>query len=206
METGTTFNYNRYIQKLASKYGMDKFDDDLKQVGHIGLHLAREKYDETKGDFHSFAQWYIVGEMKNWLTANSRTIRKPHSRNNEEENKFISTSQPLGIDSDETVGDMLFEVEEDNSFDDNDLLIRDLLGRYLDELKPSYQVVLKMRFYEEKTFNEISDELGTTTQNIALKYKNAIGKLKEKFGLNPEMNIRTKKIKPRLYRRKIKAL
>ena len=68
-----------YIYKLAKNMAHPEYMKDFTHLGSIGLFKAMNKYDSSKNiPFIRFASFYIKGEMFNFLTNNSRTIKIPH--------------------------------------------------------------------------------------------------------------------------------
>lgn len=191
----TEYNYNRYITKLADRYSKNEDESkDLYQEGQIALHIAKEKYDPTKGDnLHSFALVYIRSAMFDFLTHNARTIRIPAHQQNENNSKFnekyptniptVSTSTPLGDESNETIGDMLAADEVDDVLDDVYKLKLECLSKFLLELKDKEREVFKLRNIDELNYDEIAEKIGVTKQRVSQLYKIAVEKLQDKFGL-----------------------
>lgn len=181
--------YRRYILVTVNNYTTDEFEkEELIQSANIALWKAYGKYQPNQGDFHSYALVYIKGAMKNWLTTNSRTVKVSARKVNEilkDENqtfkKMISINQENeeNINLDETIA---YE-EEDNSTDDHEELIRALLRHYLSQLKERYQIILKLRYIEEKSIKEIGEELGLTRQAVDQQLTKAIAQLQKAFGV-----------------------
>jgi RNA polymerase sigma factor (sigma-70 family) len=203
--TASTYNYDRYIQKLANKYSQDKFYDDLYQEGHIGLHLATQNYDEKYGDFHNYAQWYIVGRMKNYLTNFSRTVKIPASQLNKNNKSYnedyqyiidghtISIDQQIG-DEDKTYGDLYLPPHQPEEFKEEEPIIK-LLRQYLDQLKERYQTILNLRYNEAMTLEEIAEKLNVTREAVRLQHDKAIAKLQELFNVEKTNHTKFKRVK-----------
>ena len=180
----TLSNYHRYIIILCNKYNIDKNKElfnDLKQESHIALYKAYINYDiNSTYTFHNYAVICILNSLKTYINKNHSIIRRPKQLVKEHINiNFISTSTPLGNDTDTTVGDTIPIIEEDTSIDDQDTAQRAAVMHYLDKLKESHQQIIKMHIIEEMTFEDISKELNTSRQNIQQKYQVAIAKLKK---------------------------
>lgn len=191
-ETLPTFDYDRYIKKLSNKYGQNKFNQDLEQEGQLGLILAREKYNPSIGDFHKYAQWYIKGYMQNFLTKHSRLVKIPQNvllnKDNEfEDNQSSNISLSTQIDENKTYEDLYgpiqpeFEIKEINP-------IITLLKQYLSQLKERYQLILNLRYNEEKTIEEIGDILGVSRQAVDDQLGKALSQLQSKFGIEQKRN------------------
>ena len=180
--------YDRYIIVLANKFNINDLKEDLIQEGKISIFNSYSNYDETKGTLHSYLVTSMRNAMITYVNTYGSTIRRPKQLVKEHINiNFISTSTPLGNDTDTTVGDTIPIIEEDTSIDDQDTAQRAAVMHYLDKLKESHQQIIKMHIIEEMTFEDISKELNTSRQNIQQKYQVAIAKLK-KFYLNNNNN------------------
>jgi len=188
--TASTFNYDRYIKKLANKYGQNKYNEDLYQEGFIGLSIAKERYNDSIGDFHNYAQWYIKGYMQKFLTNHSRLVRIPSNQLKNDEfndNQSSNISFDQQLDEDKTYQDVYgpiepeFEIKEINPF-------ISLLRQYQSELKERYQLILNLRYNEEKTIEEIGQVLGISRQAVDQQLERAILELQSKFGIEQKRN------------------
>lgn len=183
--------YQRYLVKVASTLTKDDYiKEELIQVASIGLWKAYQQFDSTKGDLHFYLISYIRGSMLTYLTTNTRTIKIPanvviDNLNNAEGNKDIRT---ISIETSineygDTIQDRISIEEEDNSLDDQQEAIRSLLRQYLSQLKDRYQLILKLRYFEGKTIEEIGNQLGISRQAVDLQLTAALGQLQDKFGV-----------------------
>lgn len=186
-ETLPTFDYDRYIKKLSNKYGQNKFNQDLEQEGQLGLILARKKFNPSIGDFHKYAQWYIKGYMQKYLTQYSRLVKIPpkilfDKDNQFEDNQNSNISLSTEIDENKTYQDIYgpiqpeFEIKEINP-------IIPLLKQYVSQLKERYQLILNLRYNEEKTIEEIGDILGVSRQAVDDQLGKALSQLQKAFGV-----------------------
>lgn len=173
--------YKRYIQYVAKSLGNNKFIDDLVQSGYLGLFDAYTRYEESQGTFHSYAISYIRGYMLSFLTKYARTIHIPANfvGNEEIDNLWtISLDNPLGDETNSTVGDLIAEPIEEDAFDTS------ALKSLLLCLKPNEVELIKMYYGiehpEEKamTMDEIAKQFGCTRQNIQLKIKAIMRKMR----------------------------
>jgi RNA polymerase sporulation-specific sigma factor len=183
--------YQRYLIKVASTLTKDDYiKEELIQVASIGLFKAYQLYDESKGELHYYLISYIRGSMLTYLTTNTRTIKIPanviiDNLNNAEGNKDIRT---ISIETSineygDTIQDRISIEEDDNSLDDQQEAIRSLLRQYVSQLKERYQLILKLRYFEEKTIEEIGQALGISRQAVDLQLTAALHQLQDKFGV-----------------------
>jgi RNA polymerase sigma factor (sigma-70 family) len=183
--------YQRYIIKVASSLTKDDYiKEELIQVAKIGIWKAYQLYDESKGELHFYLISYIRGSMLTYLTTNTRTIKIPanvviNNINNSEGEQLVKTISIDTITNDygETIGDKISIEEEDNSMDDQQEAIRALLRQYLSQLKERYQFILKMRYFENKTIEEIGEAIGISRQAVDLQLTAALSQLQDAFGV-----------------------
>lgn len=181
--------YRRYIIKVASTLTNDDYiKEELIQEAYISIWKAYQRFDSTEGTLHSYIISYIRGSMLNYLTDSIRTV-KPSARlihhiNRTEGEELIKT---ISIDKEIEDGYNLSETismeEEDTSMDDQQQLIRGLLKQYVSQLKERYQLILNLRYNEEKTIEEIGDMLGISRQAVDDQLGKALSQLQKAFGV-----------------------
>src|SRR6185503_19674571 len=70
--------YSSLVERVARKYAGIESQDDLVQVGYIGLLNALTKFDPDAGvRFNTYATYLVAGEIKHYLRDRSQTIRHP---------------------------------------------------------------------------------------------------------------------------------
>jgi RNA polymerase sporulation-specific sigma factor len=191
-----------YKQWLSFKLN-NEHRDDMLQAGRIGLFNALNTYQEDKGAWPTWMITHIRAEMINYINNQMRTVRIPtnqlysnHSSHNPDNPTQASTSsldQPINEDTNETFADML-KSDDEIIFNEDDFIIT-LLRQYLGQLKERYQTILKLRYFQEKTYLEIATELNTSVENIRQLHDKAINQLQELFGAEKKIQKR-KRIKP----------
>ena len=181
--------YQRYIIKVASTLTNDDYiKEELIAEANIAIWKAYNNFNEAEGSLHSYLISYIKGSMLNYLTNSTRTIKISakviHDTNRTEGKEIIKT---ISIDKENDKKHNLSETisieEEDNSIDDQQELIRALLRQYISQLKEQYQIILKLRYMEEKTICEIGQELGISRQAVDQQLTKAINQLQKAFGV-----------------------
>lgn len=72
-------HYEALVRSLARKFSKGReYDEDMFQVGMVGLLAALERYDETFGrSFESFAVPTIVGEIKRFIRDKTWSVHVP---------------------------------------------------------------------------------------------------------------------------------
>jgi len=202
MKTGTTFNYDYQYQLELQKNQIYKqwlsfnlpyeYRDDMLQSGRIGLFNALSTYDSTKGAWATWMIMYIRKEMIDYINQSLRVIRIPiHQLNNKHINfnennptniNVISLNSPINNeDSNERLID---KIADENSYqldfkEDSEKI--KLLKQFQSQLKDKHKEILQLRFVEEKTFEEIGNQLNITRQAAKDRYDKAIKELQKKF-------------------------
>ncbi|MCE9558641.1 MAG: sigma-70 family RNA polymerase sigma factor [Armatimonadetes bacterium] len=70
--------YSGLVERIARRFSGLESQDDLVQVGYVGLLNALGKYDPNAGvRFNTYATHLIAGEMKHYLRDRTQTIRQP---------------------------------------------------------------------------------------------------------------------------------
>jgi RNA polymerase sigma factor (sigma-70 family) len=160
----------RLVVHLAKKYqGMGLTLEDLIHEGTIGLCQARDKYDESKGKFSTYAAWWIKATIRQSLNNKSRLIRVPaHRTHLTEESPKVSQ-----LDS-SYQGSYQPQIDAKYEEDHMDRKIKFLLSK----LKPNQREIIKMKFGigydEEMKTTDIAKELGLTVQSINGAIRNAL--------------------------------
>jgi len=165
----------RLVVHLAKKYqGMGLSLEDLVHEGTIGLCIARDKFDSSKGKFSTYAAQWIKATIRQALNNKSRTIRVPAHRTHltEEAPKVSQLNTAYQ-------GSYIPRVEKKFEESHIDHKIQYLLGK----LKPKQQEIIKMKFGigydEEMKTSEIAKKLGLTAQAVNGNIRNALKLMKE---------------------------
>ena len=75
------FNENQGLAHyLAFKYNHGLDLDDTKQEAALGLWVATERYDDTKGAFGSYASYIITSHLQSYLSKNRQAVHVPKDR------------------------------------------------------------------------------------------------------------------------------
>jgi RNA polymerase sigma-B factor len=71
-------HYGPMVERIARRFRGIEHQDDLTQVGYIGLLNALSKFDPSAGvRFNTYATHLVAGEIKHFLRDRSQTIRQP---------------------------------------------------------------------------------------------------------------------------------
>lgn len=209
MITGKTFeehwdDYKNMAFKLYLSYNVDSSHrDDLIQAARIGLHRAIQTYKEDAGS--TFITWvftYMKKEQIDYINQNIRTVRIPVSqlriKDREPEPTEYMDSLDTSIYDD---GEPLYSTiqYEDDIEEINPFILQ--LRHYLPQVKERYQTILKLRYMEEKTFEEVAEQLGVSRENVRQLHDKAINQLQLLMGAEQKINKR-QRIKPQLRTKK----
>jgi RNA polymerase sigma-B factor len=70
--------YSTLVERVARRFAGIEPQEDLVQVGYIGLLNALSKFDREAGvRFNTYATYLVAGEIKHYLRDRSQTIRHP---------------------------------------------------------------------------------------------------------------------------------
>ena len=179
----------RFVVKIAKRYRNNGLSfSDLISEGNIGLMLAADKFDPSKGfRFISYAVWWIKQTILKAISEKSKIIRLPVNRINElsrieteHEKKGESVAEiakSMNIDT-PTLNSMLNVSQKPLSFDEPikknepDSLVADLIK---DEIHPSPET--------EVVNQSLKDEIQTMLSTLSNREATI---LKYRFGLSGE--------------------
>ena len=136
------------------------YDDDIRQLGYIGLWKACEKYDASLNTkFSSYAVKAIKGEIIKYLRSLQMQMRCPPA-------PIVSLSNPM-FDSDES-------LEERISAGALDWI--DAEGFY-NALTDRQKLIVQRRIIDKASYQEIGDEIGVSRERI----RQEVVRIKQKF-------------------------
>ena len=139
--------------------------DDLIQSGYLALVAAVQSYKAENGLFLSWLGYYLktaFAETAGYLTSKMQ---------NDPMRYALSLEYPIGEDGDSTIGDAVPDPKAGVAIDavEDDLWNRQLheaLDAALDGIPSQYGNVVRMRFYEGKALEEISQNLKVSRERV----------------------------------------
>ena len=169
--------YENYIKKTAYNQSNDDFmRKELIQQAKINLWLAYQRYDESKGDFHNYAQSYIRGGILSYINYYSTAYRTPVKQMSE--NK-VERKVKVDFDFD------IEEKQEDKEIDDVQYLQLKAIDRVVSKFSDEEQSLYQLYFKNNLAINQISDKMQIPSivvnqkmSNIRAKIKRGIKKIK----------------------------
>lgn len=138
---------------------------DLVQSGYFALVAAVKSYKAGDGPFLKWLSYYLKTAFAE--TAGYRTTKMQ----NDPMRYALSMDFPMGEDSDGTFGDVVPDPNAGMPIDavEEDLWNKQLheaLDVALDAIPPQYSDVVRMRFYEGKALEEISQKLKVSRERV----------------------------------------
>jgi RNA polymerase sporulation-specific sigma factor len=183
------------VKSIAKRFcGRGTEFEDLVQIGCIGLIKAGEKFDENLGyKFSTYAVPVIMGEIKKHIRDNnyikiSRKIKENLLKINYTRDTFIkkngkepqieeiSNETGLSVEEinecmesnfivssfDNVLGDMLFDDDKEEEVLDK-IFLSDIISR----LDKRSREIMCLRYFENKTQQEISEVIGVSQVQIS---------------------------------------
>ena len=148
------------------RLGIPAFDEDMFQIGSIGLLKAIDTFDASKGCFSTYAFPIVRNELFMEFRKSKKSV-----------NAAFSLDDNVDIGNGESVSyaEMIADRKDYEENTVNSMLAQQIF----EELSPREQRIFIMFFVEWKTQSEISKALGITQSYISRIIK-GIGKIKKK--------------------------
>lgn len=199
--SGLVYQVAHRLQKKGAAVGLELLD--LVQEGNIGLMRALEKYDPRRGvSFATYAYFWIY-QTTNRTIDNSGIIRIPVGRQTRKDSKDESkkvrrdyiqcadNARRVGsldepVDNSRAAGDMQTVLDHisDSSIPPADVAmgLREDISTLLDamdDLDPRERRIVRARYVEEKTLEEVGEENGITRERIRQIEQQLLRKLRD---------------------------
>ena len=160
---------------LAGRYsgrGADR--DDLAQVACFALVKAIRGFDHERGEFVPFATVTILGEIKKYFRDYCWGIRPP--RRIQQMQADISSATERCLQSDSRQPDIATIAGETSDYDFiDDWVTIEPLCRDLDDEE---RLLLRLRFVEDKTQQEIAEIVGVSQMQISRRLAKLLARLR----------------------------
>jgi len=149
--------------------------DDLVQAGSIGLLIAAKKFDPTFGTkFSTYASWWILNSIHRHIEAEVAAHKgcsaKDARRHNTPQASILSLDyefEGLHDPNTETLHDIVAD-DSATSVDDAAAAseLRRVLEREMSAFPERTQKIMRRRFVDDLTLEEIGDEVGLTRERV----------------------------------------
>ena len=182
---------------IARRYaGRSQFGADLEQVAYLALVRAAQDYDVARGhDFLAYAVPCITGAVKRffrdsaWVVRPPRRVQEHHQRTRDTGDHVVdglhlrTCLRPRSLDAPNAgsvvpVGVTLVD-EADRTWEQTEARL--LLAPHLRAMPPQARRVLHRRFVEDRTQQEIADELGVSQYQVSRLLTRYLRELRERL-------------------------
>jgi RNA polymerase sigma-B factor len=182
-------------RSVARRYaGRSGFGPDLEQAAYLALVRAARAFDATRGDdFLAYAVPCMTGAVKRyfrdsaWVVRPPRPVQERHVREQglvehvADGTEVESCFRPWSLDvtaagATDPLGATLVD-DEDRTWERTEARL--LLGPLLRALDPRARQILHRRFVEDRTQQEIADELGVSQYHVSRLLSRSLRQLRE---------------------------
>jgi RNA polymerase sigma factor (sigma-70 family) len=149
-------------------------EDDFESAAMWGLVQAAKNYDESRGEFRWFAGKWIIKGIFEELYHGGGPVRLPHSSWRGENEKFARGVRNA-IPIEKYVED---GKEPPEPFREEDAL-KVINALESAPIRPSTREAIRLRFYEELTWDEVGDAIDEDGENTRRRCERALRKTRE---------------------------
>jgi len=182
-EIATQINYAKKGKQTAFNFLLDYFWNDVYrfQIRRVkneyeAEDIAIETFSKAFDKIHTFNEYYEFGT---WLITISKNIQIDKSRK-----KNASLHSQTSEDTDEQVR----RIPDDSPTPEDALITKQNLAElllFIKQLKPHYQDVINLRYFQEMSYLEISTALNEPLNNVKVRLLRARKLLAEIISKNP---------------------
>lgn len=152
--------------------------DDLYQSGYLALVAAVKTYSSEEGAFSTWLMYYLqtaFAETSGYHTERQKSDPLRHC---------ISLDAPLGDEDGDTVADLQPDSGSTAPFESVEqqmylARLREVLDKALSELPPQLEAVIRQRYFETATFEQIAETLEVSTSRAQQLEEKALCALRE---------------------------
>ena len=172
IEKNLMFQRNKnLIYFVLKRHNLLILEDDLYDIGAIGLVKGINNFDNTKGFKESpYLYACIFNEIRRYVDSTNAQKRKLENR---------TLNLEMAISDDMQLKDIIY----DKSVDIEEAVIRNetinMVRNAVNSLKPRYREIINKYFFEDKTLEEIAGEFNVTREAIRQSRDRAICSLKK---------------------------
>ncbi len=152
----TSFNY------LLDTFWNDVYNFQLKRTNdeYEAEDITIQSFSRAFDKINTFKEEY---NFKTWLIQISKNIHIDLLR---KKNASIQSKTTTSVD------DSVYKIADDNPTPEDKLITEQNLAQlllYIKQLKPNYQEVINLRYFQELSYKEISDYLNEPMNNVKVK-------------------------------------
>jgi RNA polymerase sigma-B factor len=163
--------YDNLARKLSRNYENHPEYDDILQAARIGLGLAAQRFDSSKGyEFCTLAYPYIQGYIKKYFRDHYGLIKLPRDKREE----YKSLQLMVSLDDPGPDG-ILPDIPDDSALIDVEWID---LREKVKLLPPASRTLIEKLFFEEIGICELAKQYGCTPQALNTKKNTALRRLK----------------------------
>ena len=170
--------------KLALNGNQNAYKNLLdKHWNEVYFYMLRRTENETEAEditietfskaFEKLESYNTIYQFNTWLISIAKNLHIDYIRKKK-------VQQFIDLDDDEKM--KFFEVIDDNPTLEDELIIEQNLANllnYIKLLKPHYQEVIQLRYFQEMTYNAIAAHLNEPLSNVKIKLLRAKNLLSE---------------------------
>ncbi len=151
-------------KQSAYKYLLDKYWKDIYRFQQSRLNNKNDAEDITiqtfAKAFDNLQQFNSKYDFKNWLIMISKQVYIDSQR--KKRHNFISIKEEKEV---------FLMPDKELAPDERMILEQNLLElkKSINQLKPHYQEVIKLRYFDDLSYKEISDKIGEPLNNVKIK-------------------------------------
>lgn len=155
-EINSLFNNNLLLVDMVINryYTNFRHDDDIKQIGLIGLWQATKYYDANKSKFSTYATKAIYNEIATYLKENRQKVEMVYFEDNLPGQKTVFWK--------DTIADTRMDLNNNVDY----IVAKESLQKYFLKQKPKKQKVIRLALKGYKEV-EIARKMGISTQRVS---------------------------------------
>ncbi len=163
-------------KQSAYKFLLDKYWRDIYRFQKSRINNKNDAEDITiqtfAKAFDNLKQYDSKYNFKNWLLMISKQVYIDSQR--KKKHNFISIKDEK---------DVMLMPDKEMTADDKMILEQNLLAlkKAINQLKPHYQEVIKLRYFEDLSYKEIAERIGEPLNNVKIKLLRARKLLEKKL-------------------------
>lgn len=158
--------------------------DDLAQEGNLGLMIAIERFDPTRGcQFSTYAAYWIKNSIRRAVSKGAQMVRRPTSSKTNASpdwtNHFSPKERGQGLNRDDRG---IEELMHESNVDPGELIDKvsevKRLASAMAKLKPIERIVLRLRYSDEESLAQVGARFDLSRERIRQIQLRALGKLR----------------------------